>query len=121
MKTIIKKGTLALGEIKHGKPDAEIEWELRQSENGPEFSACACVWGPSRHDISMGGQCVNAVQRRYPNNEMAKRIRQVWEQYHLNGMKAGLPTQEAAIKEWTAAGNRYEYDAVCAMLKEKGP
>lgn len=120
MKTIIKKGILNLGEIKCGKPDASIEWELRQSENGPEFSASASVWEPSRRDISLGGQCVDKVQRKYSGNEMAKRIRAVWEKYHLNSMSAGLPAQEAAIREWEAAGNRYEYDAVCTMLKAKG-
>lgn len=35
-------------------------------------------------------------------------------------MHAGTPEQEAAIKEWEAEGNRYEYTAVCDMLKARG-
>ena len=35
-------------------------------------------------------------------------------------MHAGTPEQEAAINEWEAAGNRYDYTAACNMLKEKG-
>lgn len=35
-------------------------------------------------------------------------------------MHAGTPEQEAAIEEWKAAGNKFDYTAACNMLKEKG-
>lgn len=44
----------------------------------------------------------------------------MWKRYHLNGMHAGTPTQEKAVAEWKATGNKYDYIAACEMLKEKG-
>lgn len=41
----------------------------------------------------------------------------IWNEYHLNGMKAGTPKQEAFIKEWKAQGNTYSYDSACEALK----
>ena len=35
-------------------------------------------------------------------------------------MKAGTPEQEAKVKEWLADGHKYDYSAVCDMLKECG-
>ena len=44
----------------------------------------------------------------------------IGKKYHLNGMNAGTPEQEAAIEEWKQAGNRYDYTAACEYLKECG-
>ena len=50
--------------------------------------------------------------------ELFNEIYGLWKKYHLNGMHAGTPEQEAAIKEWETAGNRYDYKAACEMLKK---
>ena len=42
-----------------------------------------------------------------------------WKAYHLNGMKAGTPEQQEAVKEYNAT-HKYDYTAVCEYLKEKG-
>lgn len=92
---------------------AQIDWELADGENGPKFSA-------SGEYKSGGGQVLDEIAKAYPRDEMVKRIVKVWRQYHLNDTTAGLPEQEAAIKEWLAAGNRYDYDKACKMLEERG-
>jgi hypothetical protein len=35
-------------------------------------------------------------------------------------MHVGTPEQEAAVKVWKEQGNRYEYKAICEMLKDLG-
>ena len=59
------------------------------------------------------GQCWDEIKAAFP-------ALAALEDWHLNDMKAGLPEQEQAIREWEAAGNKYEYEAVCAMLKTRG-
>lgn len=125
MKTKISSGKLPLGKCDYNGTGnkncaAYITWELEEAENGPEFSAQAEIWNPGKTDIYMGGQCLDEVLRYFRGSAKGKRIAEVWKQYHLNGMNAGLPAQTAAIKEWEAKGNRYEYDAVCNMLKAAG-
>lgn len=41
----------------------------------------------------------------------------IWKEWHLNDMKAGVPPQEEAIKEWKALGNKYDYEKACEYLK----
>jgi len=125
MKTTIGKGKLYLGKCDYtgsGRKNcaAYITWELEESANGPEFSAQAEIWNPRKTDIYMGGQCLEEVLELFRGSAKGKRIMEVWKRYHLNGMNAGLPAQTAAIREWEAKGNRYEYGAVCAMLKAAG-
>lgn len=60
-----------------------------------------------------GGQCWHELKEFFP--ELAE-----FEQWHLNDMRAGTPAQEAAIKQWTDAGNRYDYGAACDHLKTLG-
>lgn len=83
-----------------------------------EFTASAMV------GARMGGQCLDEINRRRvdfgKNRAVWDEIFRYWKLYHLNGMHAGTPEQEAAIDEWKAAGNRYDYTAACNMLKEKG-
>ena len=44
----------------------------------------------------------------------------IWKQYHLNGMSAGLPIQTQAITKWKKQGNKYNYEVVCDYLKSIG-
>ena len=51
---------------------------------------------------------------------LVRKFRDVWKRWHLNDMKAGSPKQQEAVEKWEAQGNKYEYDAVCRMLEERG-
>lgn len=88
---------------KDGK--AQIDWALEQKEFGLEFTASG------EYDGSMG-QNIGTIAAAYPHDEMVQRIARVWSKWHLNGMKPGLPEQEAALAitpaDWTYA-ERVQY------------
>ena len=84
-----------------------------------EFTAFAMV------GARMGGQCLDEINKHRKdftpeNREVWDDVYHFWKLYHLNGMHAGTPEQEKAIEDWKAQGNRYDYTAVCEMLKGLG-
>lgn len=88
-----------------------------------ELSICGSVWNARHSDIVCGGQCldtINHYKSQLSDPDTFAVLYDLWKRYHLNGMHAGTPEQEAAIEEWKAAGNRYDYKAACEMLKERG-
>lgn len=88
-----------------------------------ELSICGNVWNSRRTDCVCGGQCLDTIAEyrdQISDPELFDFLYDMWKRYHLNGMHAGTPEQEAAIAAWEAEGNRYEYAAVCDMLKSCG-
>lgn len=88
-----------------------------------ELSICGTIWNARHTDCVCAGQCLDEIakyRRQLSDPELFDTIYNLWEKYHLNGMHAGTPEQERAIEEWKAEGNRYEYSAVCEMLKRRG-
>ena len=88
-----------------------------------ELSICGNVWNCRHTDIVTGGQCLDTIaeyKRQLNNPALFDELYTLWNNYHLNGMHAGTPEQEAAVNEWKAAGNRYDYTSACEMLKERG-
>lgn len=71
---------------------ATIEWTLKDKENGKEFSAQGQFDGHA-------GQCLDHIAAAYPGDPKVQEIVKVWREYHLNGMHAGTPEQERAIKD----------------------
>ncbi|MBP5474645.1 MAG: hypothetical protein J6X83_00045, partial [Methanomicrobium sp.] len=62
-----------------------------------EFTAHAMV------GQAMGGQCLDDINKHRDdfsseNRKLWDTIYELWKKYHLNGMHAGTPEQEAAIK-----------------------
>ena len=82
-----------------------------------EFSVCGNVWNNLHTDIVMGGQYLDDMPVKNPR---FAEIRELWRKYHLNTMHAGTPRQEYMVRKWEAAGNRYEYKAVCEYLDSIG-
>ncbi len=90
-----------------------------------ELTISGSVWNHIHTDICVGGQCLDTIaqkakQLRKPERETFRILYDLWKHWHLNGLHAGTPEQEEAVAEWEAAGNRYDYTAACAMLKERG-
>jgi hypothetical protein len=88
-----------------------------------ELSICGDVWNCRHTDIVCGGQCLDIIheyREQLSDPDLFDELFTLWQNYHLNGMHAGTPEQERRVKEWLAAGNRYEYTAVCNMLKAEG-
>lgn len=110
---------------------------LSWSYDGVRFSAQAEIWNPQGTDIYCGGQCVDSVVAYFPHNNLAHRIRKVWNKWHLNDLTAGLPEQENEVGRREAEesakheGKRghslayalkfdSHYSMACAWLKEAG-
>jgi len=107
-----------------GEPTFTIEngEKIPTGETTPiyyEFSACGTVWNTRKTDCILGGQCLDDMSKYIKTAEFSK-IYKWWKLYHLNSMNAGTPEQTKAVKEWEAQGNKYDYTAVCEMLKTKG-
>lgn len=90
-----------------------------------ELSICGNIWNSKKTDIYCAGQCLDTISKYVKDMSLENRrifaeIYPWWKAYHLNGMHAGTPEQENAIREWEEAGNKFDYGKVCEMLKEKG-
>lgn len=78
-----------------------------------EFTACGSI------GACCGGQCLDEIYKHLKNNKEFAMIYKWWKAYHLNGMNAGTPEQEKAIKEYFE-GKRYDYTKACEYLKSIG-
>lgn len=79
--------------------------EITKRNGYPEFTMCTETPNGS-------GQ-----SKFIPKDGPQTKLYEIWDQYHLNGMKAGLPIQTKAILEWKKQGNKYDYKKVCDYLK----
>ena len=89
-----------------------------------EFSACGNIWNAKHTDIVCGGQCldeINGFLAQLNDRQTFAEIYKFWKKYHLNGMHAGTPEQEATVKAYfNETGERYDYGVACAVLKDAG-
>lgn len=88
-----------------------------------ELSICGSIWNQRHTDVVCGGQCLDTIaecRNQLEEPEVFDELYNLWKNYHLNGMHAGTPEQEAAIEAWEAQGNKYDYTAACEMLKGCG-
>ncbi len=80
----------------------EIEWQYHRNKHW-ELSITG-VEGPNIHGNCVGscGQCrdfeIHGLAKGW-TFDMLARLRQVWERWHLNGMRAGSPDQEAWLRD----------------------
>lgn len=114
-----KRTRISLGKVdgyENGRRScpAEIEMNLKECKPGKlEFTASGKVWNPKKTDIIMGGQCIDTlaemVEKEY--KEEVDFVKEMWERYHLNGMHAGTPAQEALLKQAVRNGELSSYGA----------
>ena len=86
-----------------------------------EFTAMATA------GACIGGQCLDEINEhrldfRPAERMLWDRIYKLWQRYHLNGMHAGTPEQEEAVKAYHNQHKavRHDYEGVCNYLKEIG-
>ena len=101
-----------------GEPTFTVKNGVREytGETTPtytEFSACGYI------GACCGGQCLDTMNKFLSHNADFAKIYKWWQEYHLNGMNAGTPEQEKAIKEYFN-GRRYDYTEACEYLKTIG-
>ena len=120
----MSKKTLNFGKVAYNGNrkinSVNVTVELEDTEKGPKLAICGEIWNAPHTDCVSCGQNIDTIKELLPHNKKVARIHDVWEAYHLNDMQAGTPAQEAAVEQWEANGNRYDYSLACAYLKDKG-
>lgn len=96
-----------------------IEMRLDQIGDQSEFLASGIIWNAKKTDTLCYGQCLDEMAK-YVSDPLFQEIYRFWQEYHLNGMHPGTEEQDAAIKEWKAQGNAYDYTAAVEYLKSIG-
>jgi hypothetical protein len=130
MKTTITFGKIAYNNPKRKSNELTIQLELKQKEcvnhitNEKEtmwiFTASANIWNNIKSDIIAGGQMIDETLK-YCKNPLLKEIHDIWVQYHLNDLKAGLKTQCDAVDTYFKSNDlKYDYTKACEYLKEIG-
>lgn len=95
----------------------EVEIELKDTKDGPEFTASGVIYNQRKTDCYCAGQCLDEIYMFKKCDPVFNEIYRLWKRWHLNNMRPGNAEQEAAVREWEAAGNKYDYDKVCEYLK----
>ena len=54
--------------------EARLTITLKDTPNGPEFSATGEVWNHLKTDLIMGGQCVAEIAKHFPRDPIAQAI-----------------------------------------------
>jgi hypothetical protein len=124
---ILSKGEHYLGKLSRNGDKraprnckAYLSWELRERADGRvEFSATGDLWNHLKTDIVWGGQCVDQLAALFPHDKRARRIKETWAKYHLNGMHAGTVEQEVFVRGLPEDVQR-DYEKKCAALKDSG-
>ena len=78
--------------------EVTVEIALKDTANGPEFTASADVWNSKHTDIVMGGQCFDDLKKYLWGNKLFREIYGLWERNHLNGTNAGTKEQMACLE-----------------------
>lgn len=86
----------------------EAEWRLEAKYEGGkpslywEFSACGALWNNLHTHWMSGGQNLDDLNEYAAVRAVAefREVYDLWKKYHLNGLTAGSPAQEAAKNEF---------------------
>jgi len=119
MQKTFKFGKISYNRAHRHTNAVEVKVELKDTDNGPVFSAVGAIWNERHTDWTSGGQNLDTIAL-YVHDPIFIKIFGWWLRYHLNGTHAGTPEQEAAITQWRLEGNQYDYKKVCEYLKSIG-
>ena len=87
-----------------------------------EFTASGDIYNACGTDVVCAGQCLETIAE-YIDDPVFMQILNLWRKYHLNGMHAGTPEQEAFVERYLAdmkaadPNHRYDYTEVKEALK----
>lgn len=127
----IIKRELNLGKVDylgHGRRDCAvtIEIEIRDKDGkGLELSIVGNIWNHIRSDCYSCGQNQDDIRALFPHSKRVQRLCDIWDRWHLNGMRAGCEHQ----REWGWTYNEHPsepcpecgYKMGTAWLHEKLP
>ena len=112
-------GKIAFNRANRKTNAVDVEVELRDSPQGPVFSAMGNIWNERHSDLVSGGQNLDTIAK-YVRDPVFQKIFGWWLLWHLNDINAGTPEQTAAINQWELDGNKYDYNKACDYLKSIG-
>lgn len=115
----------------------EVDIFLRPLENGQmEFSAMGTIWNCRKTDCLTCGQNLDEIREYLKFNPLFEEIYDLWEKYHLNGLKSGTRRQHEALEKETERRNELHrkakepdekslvsadrYEEACEYLKSIG-
>ena len=90
-----------------------------------EFTASGDIYNAFGTDVVCAGQCLETIAE-YIDDPVFMQILNLWRKYHLNGMHAGTPEQEAFVERYLAdmkatdPNHRYDYTEAKEALKAAG-
>jgi len=121
-------------EIRIDKKTGDIlTTDLTLIKSALTLSICGEAWLKSGRDCDYCGQIHEYIKKDLPrykkviNRKAVKELLAIWDEWHLNDLKAGTRYQDLAIKtrfaSWAAARDwptKYDYSNVCEFLKAIG-
>lgn len=93
----------------------DIDLELRDKPQGKVFSMSAGIWDSKKTDYICCGQMCDKLPALYPNNQLVKRLVELWGKYHLNDMNTGTEKQEKELRK--AGKEKADYTEQCEYLE----
>lgn len=104
-------------EVKH-KTNLRINTQLESINDYYTLSICGNIWNKNHSDIVSGGQNLEEIAKLFRANKKVQSIVKIWREWHLNDLEDGSDAQSKAVEYWESTGNKYDYRAACAFLKE---
>lgn len=98
MKRILHFGEIDYNNSGRRNCEVTIEVEIRDTDKGKELSICGNIWNPRHTILYSGGQNLDTIAK-YIHTPKMKRIVEIWQRWHLNGMQAGCEHQREWVNE----------------------
>lgn len=80
---------------------------------GREIISCGQILDDVKKEI-------DSYKRLKIDRSVLLRIIEIWEEWHLNDLRAGTTKQQAVVKEWESEGNKYNFTKASELLDKKG-
>jgi hypothetical protein len=109
-------------ELRHKVNDVApyLDVDLNPCREFTELSIVGAVWNAAGSDWLGCGQNREEITKLFPGNARVQRLVEIWERYHLNGMKSGTRTQNNLLKDARvkAVYPKSQYDLDCEVLEK---
>lgn len=108
-------------ELRHKANDVApyLDVDLRTRKEYTELSIIGNVWNGAGSDIISGGQNVDEIRRLFPTGAV-RRLVDIWDRWHLGGMKSGTREQERFLADARVKVTypKSQYEADCEVLEK---
>jgi hypothetical protein len=97
-----------------------LDVDLNPCQEFTELSIVGEVWNAAGTDITSGGQNRDTVAKHFSESPAVRRLLEIWERWHCNGMKPGTREQERYLADARVKVEypKSQYEADCAVLEK---